>query len=231
MMSSARPRLAVFDCDGTLIDSQHAIAACMARAFGGEGLSPPAPAEVRRVIGLPLAQCVIRLAPHASGAQQGRLVEAYKAAFFALRQQADHHEPLFDGALAALDALERDGWLLGIATGKARRGLVAVLERHRLVDRFATIQTSDVAPGKPNPDMLLRAMAETGAVPANTVMIGDTTFDVQMALGARVVAIGVAWGYHAGEELSAAGATALADSFDALPDLVSRLTARGISCA
>ena len=235
MPPNGAPRLAVFDCDGTLVDSQHAIVACMHAAFTAERLTPPALAAVRRVIGLPLPECMARLAPDAAEAAVIRLVEAYKEAFFALRQQPDHYEPLFEGALAALDAVEADGWLLGVATGKARRGLLAVLERHGLERRFVTLQTSDIGPGKPDPAMLERAMAETGASREGMVMIGDTTFDMMMARRAGVRALGVEWGYHAAEELRAAGAHALVAAFADLPDAVARLagtpTEGGASCA
>ncbi len=226
MISTAKLRLAVFDCDGTLVDSQHAIVACMQAAFTGEGLAAPSLAAVRRIIGLPLAECMVRLAPEADATRLDRLVESYKDAFFTLRQRADHHEPLFEGALAALDAVEAEGWMLGVATGKAMRGLLAVLERHGREKRFVTLQTGDQGPGKPDPAMLERAMAETGATPADTVMIGDTTFDMVMAGRARVRALGVEWGYHAPEELVAAGAHATVDSFAALPAAVTRLHGR-----
>ena len=230
MTSAVRPGLAVFDCDGTLVDSQHSIFSCMNAAFGAEGLSAPAIDAVRRVIGLPLSECMARLAPGEQAACHERLSEAYKAFFFELRQRPDHHEPLFDGALDALDALASSGFLLGIATGKARRGLIAVLERHGIVDRFVTLQTSDLAPGKPSPDMLLRAMADTGADRNDTLMIGDTTFDMLMARNAGVRAIGVRWGYHPAEELDAAGADALVANFAELPDAIHRLQRR-VSCA
>ena len=217
-----RLRLAVFDCDGTLVDSQHAIVACMASAFAAEGLTAPTIADVRRIIGLPLAECIARLLP-GEIARHDRMVEAYKDAFFKLRQRADHHEPLFDGALAALAAVETAGWLLGVATGKSKRGLLAVLERHGLDGRFVTLQCGDMGPGKPDPAMLERAMAETGVTAADTVMIGDTTFDMVMARRAGVRAIGVEWGYHDPDELRAAGADATIPSFADLPAALVRL--------
>lgn len=220
-------RLAVFDCDGTLVDSQHAIVACMASAFAEEGLAAPTIADVRRIIGLPLAECMARLAP-AESARHDRLVEAYKDAFFKLRQHADHQEPLFEGALSALAAVETAGWLLGVATGKSKRGLLAVLERHGLERRFITVQCGDMGPGKPDPAMLERAMAETGVTAADTVMIGDTTFDMVMARRARVRALGVEWGYHEPDELRAAGADATIASFGELPAALARLS--GTSC-
>lgn len=217
---SARLRLAIFDCDGTLVDSQHVIVACMHAAFASEGLPPPTALAVRRVVGLPLAECVARLAPDMLAARHARMVEAYKQSFFALRQQPGHHEPLFDGCLAALEAIEAQGWLLGIATGKSRRGLDAVLAQHDLARRFITLQTSDTGPGKPHPDMLHRALAEAGANAQDAVMIGDTTFDIEMAQRAGVTGIAVAWGYHSRDELVAAGAAALVERFDELAVLL-----------
>jgi phosphoglycolate phosphatase len=216
MNSRPRPGLAVFDCDGTLVDSQHVIVACMHAAFAGEGMPPPAPAAVRQVIGLPLEECMVRLAPDQAPACHDRLVGHYKDSFFTLRQNPAHHEPLFDGAREAIDALEAAGFVLGIATGKARRGLNAVLDRLNLTHRFATIQTSDIAPGKPHPAMLERAMAETGFDAADTVMIGDTTYDIQMARSARAAAVAVSWGYHPTSELRAAGAHMVVETFNEL---------------
>lgn len=227
MTSPERLRLAVFDCDGTLVDSQHLILQAMGAAFTALGCEPPAAASVRRVIGLSLAECIDRLAPDESPERRRHLVEAYKEAFFTLRRQPSYHEPLFPGAIEALEALTAAGFLLGVATGKARRGLAAVLEHHGLGRFFHTLQTADDGPGKPHPSMLLRAMAETGAAPADTVMIGDTTFDMTMARGASVAAIGVVWGYHEPAELAAAGAHVLIDSFAELEQVLAALGPAG----
>jgi phosphoglycolate phosphatase len=188
------PRLVVFDCDGTLVDSQHAIVACMRDAFSVHGCAAPEDAAIRQVIGLSLDEAVARLA--AAGAPAEKVAEAYRQAFFAMRSRPDFHEPLFPGVAAALDALDSAGCLLGVATGKARRGLLATLERHGLCGRFVTLQTADLNPGKPHPAMLLRAMAETGADPDRTVLVGDTSYDMEMARRAGARAVGVAWGYH-----------------------------------
>jgi phosphoglycolate phosphatase len=198
----------------------------MAAAFATERLDAPPPAAVRRVIGLPLAQCVAILAPDETQARHARLVEAYKATFFTIRQRPDHHEPMFEGAREALDALEAERWLLAIATGKARRGLLAVLDRHALAGRFVSLQTADDGPGKPDPGMILRAMDAAGAVPADTVMIGDTSFDMAMAVNAGVAGVAVGWGYHPPHELVAAGAAAVADRFDQIPRLVASSVGR-----
>ena len=222
MGAADRLRLAVFDCDGTLVDSQHVIVASMHAAFASEALALPDAESVRRLVGLPLAEIVARLAGGEDAARHARLVAAYRENFFALRQRADHVEPVFEGCLAALDAIESAGWLLGIATGKTRRGLDAVLASHGLGKRFVTLQTGDLGPGKPHPAMLERALAETGAAAADCVMIGDTTFDMEMARSAGVAGFAVAWGYHSVAELMAAGATALVERYDQLPHLLAR---------
>lgn len=205
-MSLAAIRLAVFDCDGTLVDSQHSIVACMTAAFAAAGLAAPTAEAVRRVVGLPLAASVAKLSPLLAMAECERVAELYKEAFTDMRRDNPIDEPLFPGIRELLDVLEAEGVVLGVATGKGRRGLRITLEHHGLLNRFTTLQTADDAPGKPHPEMLRRAMAETGADPAATAMIGDTTFDILMALNARTAAIGVGWGYHPAEELKAAGA-------------------------
>lgn len=223
------PRLVIFDCDGTLVDSQHHIVAAMHTAFAAEGLALPQAEMVRRTVGLPLTVAIESLLP--TGAVLAAVVEAYKQAAIAQRLDPDHHEPIFPGLLEALDRLEAAGFLLGVATGKARRGLDFTLATHGLTGRFVTLQTNDVvAAGKPAPDMVLQAMAETGAVPASTIVVGDTTFDMEMARNAGVAAIGVAWGYHEEDVLRAAGASRIIKSFAELPDLVCELLG-GAPCA
>ncbi len=215
-------KLIVFDCDGTLVDSQHFIIACMNAAFAAEGETSPAPGTVRGMIGLPLDEIMARLRPDLPATRHARLVAAYKDQFHVLRARPDFHEPLFDGAREAIDALDAAGFLLGVATGKGRRGLLAVLEHHGLANRFVTLQTGDVPPGKPHPAMLERAIAEAGATPATTAMIGDTSFDMAMARAAGAWAIGVAWGYHDVESLRASGAATVISGFAELPGLLAR---------
>lgn len=203
---TASLRLALFDCDGTLVDSQFAIIDAMASAWAEHGLGKPDPVEVRRIVGLSLVEAVSRLLPALSAADHVVVAESYKRAFAASRARGEVYEPLFPGIRETLDALEEAGVLLGVATGKSRRGLDAVLKGHGLTDRFVTLQTADVGPGKPHPYMIHRALGETGAAAGDTVVIGDTTYDIQMARNARVASVGVSWGYHAVTELEAAGA-------------------------
>lgn len=222
------PHLVLFDCDGTLVDSQHHIVAAMHSAFGAQGLALPDPELVRRTVGLPLPVAIESLLP--TGATLGAVVESYRQAAIAQRLDPDHHEPLFPGLIETLDQLDAAGYLLGVATGKARRGLDFTLASHGLTGRFVTLQTNDVvAAGKPAPDMVLQAMAETGAVPASTIVVGDTSYDMEMARNAGVPAIGVAWGYHEEPVLRAAGASRIIKTFYELPKVIFELLG-GTAC-
>ena len=203
-------RLAVFDCDGTLSDGQAAICSAMAEAFAESGLPSPDPHEVRRIVGLSLPSAIARLAPGETPEAHARAVAAYKQAFFRARERRAVHEPLFDGIAPLLARLHGAGWALGVATGKSDRGLHGCLAMHGIFDLFVTLQTADRHPSKPHPAMLEMAMADAGAQPGDTVMIGDTVYDIEMAVAARTRAVGVAWGYHTPEELLAAGAEAVA---------------------
>lgn len=216
-------RLAVFDCDGTLVDSQHNIVAAMSEAWQSHGMEPLDATLVRRVVGLPLIDAIAVLHPEGSSDIHLSLSERYKNAFHGLRQGPNHHEPLYPGVVDALDALEAEGWVLAVATGKSRRGLVATLERHGIESRFFTLKTADDGPGKPHPHMLLEAMAETGAAPASTLMVGDTVFDIEMAHNAHVRSIGVSWGYHDAAELQAAGAVGIIGDYGELAGLAAVL--------
>lgn len=207
-------RLVIFDCDGTLVDSQHAIVAAMAQAFAGADLPPPARADALAVVGLSLPQAMARLAPHVPEAGRQSLIVGYKRAYGALRLDPDASEPLYDGARETIAVLHaRAGLSLGIATGKSRRGMAHILAREGWEGQFATVQTADDAPSKPHPAMIDQAIAETGAHRTQTVMIGDTSFDMAMARAAGVTAIGVAWGYHPPRALFEAGASLVADDF------------------
>jgi phosphoglycolate phosphatase len=206
--------LVIFDVDGTLVDSQRMIVSAMNRAFETHGLVPPEREDVLSIVGLSLDTAMRALVKEEPDVLAGPLTEAYKAAFFDLRQSPQHHEPMFPGAREALDRLAaRDDVVLGIATGKSRRGVQAIMDLHDLHGRFATIQTADDHPSKPHPSMVLRAIADTGVVPGRAVMIGDTTYDMEMARGAGAHAIGVSWGYHASDALTASGAATVLSSF------------------
>ena len=203
-------KLAIFDCDGTLVDSGATIERALVAAFEENSLKLPPPETSRKVIGLSLAEAMAVLLPGEPKERHLRLAEDYKRAFWNLRAAGEVEEPLFDGVLELLDALENDGWLLGVATGKSDRGLRICLENHNIHARFVSLQTADRHPSKPNPSMVSHAIAEAGAAPSTSIVVGDTSFDMAMALSAGVRGIGAGWGYHDADELLEAGAVAVA---------------------
>lgn len=203
-------RLAVFDCDGTLSDGQAGVCDAMDAAFTAAGLAAPDRHQVRRTVGLSLPVAIRRIAPDLPEGQQSAAVEAYKQAFRRSRLEGTLSEPLYEGVAELLGRMKASGWVLGVATGKSDRGLKSCLVTHGIFDLFATLQTADRHPSKPDPSMLEMAMAEAGAEPPGTVMIGDTTYDMAMARAAGCRALGVAWGYHTKDELLDSGAEAVA---------------------
>jgi len=211
-------RLVIFDFDGTLVDSQRAILAAMGQAFAAHRLAGPAPEAVRRIVGLKLEIAIARLLPDPSDAKMAaRVADSYRDAYFTLRQRPDYEEPMFPGVQEGLQRLDAPQVCLGIATGKSRRGLLACLERHDIRKHFVTLQTAEDGPSKPHPEILHLAMNEVGVEAAETVLIGDTTYDMEMAGNAGVAAIGVAWGYHGAGELRASGAERIVERFADLP--------------
>lgn len=219
-------RLVIFDVDGTLVDSQHLIVAAMAEAFGTVGHPLPPRDSVLGVVGLSLHEAMMALAPHLPETETRRLADNYRESFVAQRAVggAAAHAPLYPGALDALTRLGASpDTLLGVATGKARRGLDHLFECFPIGHFFATTQTADGHPSKPHPAMLRAALAETGAEPARAVMVGDTEFDMAMGRAAGVATVGVAWGYHPRERLAAAGADVIIDDFAELDAALDRL--------
>lgn len=208
-------KLVIFDVDGTLIDSQHHIHHAMSHAFQAAGLTPLPQSQVLGIVGLSLPVAVARLAPETDEPTQSRIVQGYKDSFMSARKAAP--APLYPGARDCLDALSaRDDLLLAVATGKSRRGLQAMIEAHGLEGRFVSLQTADDHPSKPHPSMLEAVLAETGAEAGDAVMIGDTAFDIEMAVAAGMPGFGVAWGYHPVAALRDAGAALVAPDFPAL---------------
>lgn len=203
-------KLAVFDCDGTLIDGQASICAAMDNAFAAASLPAPDRHMVRRIVGLSLPQAMRRLVPDAEPDVHDRMVEAYKDAFRAARAAGALQQALFAGMADVLAALADGGWTLGVATGMSQRGLEHCLASHGLTHRFVTLQTADYHPSKPHPAMLEAALAEAFADADHAVMIGDTAYDMAMARSAGVRGIGVDWGYHDAQELRDAGAEYIA---------------------
>jgi phosphoglycolate phosphatase len=211
---------AVFDIDGTLVDSRAIITTCMDAAFVGAGLPPPGYDKTRRVIGLSLGVGLQHLAPDADEMIHKRILESYREVFFTMRSDPAMASPMYEGAADLLTHLRETGWTLGIATGKSRRGLDAMMEQFGWRDIFATHWCADDGPGKPHPHMVLENIAATGADPRHTVVIGDSEHDIAMAVAAGAEAIGVTWGFGTRDEMMAAGAKDVVDTMTTLKEIL-----------
>ena len=217
-------RLVIFDVDGTLVDSQADIVAAMTIAFEAVGHPVPDRATILSIVGLSLDRAVLHLAPELPSESHAQMVEGYKEAYISLRAKtgAADSSPLYPGAREALDQLHaQENILLGVATGKSRRGLDKLLEAHDLGHMFVTQQVSDHHPSKPHPSMIETALSEAGVETDHAVMIGDTSFDMEMAKAAGVPGIGVSWGYHDVTRLAAA--RQIVDRFSELPAAIERV--------
>jgi len=212
-------KLVIFDVDGTLVDSQDFIVEAQRRAFTALGLVPPGRAAALSIVGLSLNEAFTVLAG-ADGPIE-RLAEAYKDAWTAIRTDPSYDDPLYPGAADCIARLaKREDMMLGIATGKSRRGVTHLFDRCGWHNTFATVQTADEHPSKPAPGMVLAALTETGTEPASAYMIGDTAYDMAMARAAGVHGIGVAWGYHDHSMLQEAGAWRIVKDFAELLELI-----------
>ncbi len=203
-------KLAIFDCDGTLVDSGATIHSALTDTFARHGRPVPPQHQARRVVGLSLHEAMAELAPEAEHDEHAALADTYRDVFVGMRARGSVEEPLYAGIPELLDAFEAEGWLLAVATGKSDRGLRHCLDSHGLHGRFLSLQTADRHPSKPHPAMALAAMREVGADPERSVVIGDTAWDMGMARAAGAPAIGVLWGYHDQAELLRGGAQAIA---------------------
>ena len=197
-------KLAIWDMDGTLVDSREVIQTAMERAFVKLGLAPPPYDETRQTIGLSLDVALRQLAPDPDDIPG--LVDAYRDAFIAHRGEPDFKEPLFDGAIETLERLANENWLIAMATGKRHAGIRAVFKMHPLAQYFDTIWCAEDGPGKPDPFMCEQAMNAVGAEPHQSLIIGDAIFDIQMGRNAGIHTLGVSWGFGEAHELEAVGA-------------------------
>lgn len=208
-------KLAIFDVDGTLLNSRDEIIHSMNSGMGAAGLPELETAHILSIVGLSLPIAVAQLLPGATPDLHDRVEAGYRAAYLASRS-AGVLSPFYPGAMDCLDALTAQGVQIGIATGKTKRGLMALLEAYGITHRFVTIQTADGHPSKPHPAMLQSALREAGAQPSQAVMIGDTSFDIEMACSAGISGYGVSWGYHPVDTLHASGATMVAPDYPSL---------------
>ena len=225
LMPVTRKRLVIFDVDGTLVDSQNAIVAALTQAFAAEALSPPPRAQMLAIVGLSLDEAFASLVPAARAAQRTRMVRRYKQAFLDLRRagRGEAAARMYPGARDLVLALHQQGHVLGVATGKARRGVRHFVDSHGLDGRFSVIQTADDAPSKPDPQMVLNCLAGAAVAPEDTVIVGDTEFDMAMGAAAGIRRIGVSWGYHPTERILRGGAEAIAEDMHHLARLLDEI--------
>lgn len=214
--------LLLFDIDGTLVDSGDIIFEALLRTLTAFHFPVPARARALKVVGLSLFEAFHDLTGDTD--QSVAMADHYKGLFGALRASGKYPEPLYPDAEKIVQYVRAlPDAVLGIATGKSRRGVDHLLARLDWQDWFATIQTADHAPSKPHPAMILQAMAEAGTAANRTVMIGDSVHDMRMAKAAGVAALGVAWGFHAPDDLRQAGAHIVVERFADIPAAVRHL--------
>jgi phosphoglycolate phosphatase len=210
-MNARSHELIIFDWDGTLMDSAAKIVHCFERAFADAGIAYPGAQAVRRIIGLGLKEAIVELLPGSPLSACDAVADRYREHFLALDSDA---MVLFPGVRDGLKMLNAQGALLGIATGKSRRGLDRVLASTGLGDLFVATRCADEAFSKPHPRMLMDILDRTGMTPDRAVMIGDTTYDMLMAKAAGMSGIAVSYGVHSREELMQHGPIACCASFD-----------------
>ncbi|MGE6740093.1 HAD-IA family hydrolase [Allorhizobium pseudoryzae] len=211
-------KLVLFDCDGTLVDSAALIHETMRRTFVHFGKREPLVEETKSIIGLTLDIAIARMQgkPHVDD-EAVQMMAYYKSLFATVRSDMNFREPLFDGIRDVIETLgARDDLLLGAVTGKSRRGLDLVLDTHDFRKVFVVGRTADDCPSKPHPAMVTECCDEMGVRPADTLVIGDAIYDMQMAKAAGATAIGVSWGYASVAQLRDAGADVIVDDPRAL---------------
>ncbi len=215
-------RLIVFDCDGTLVDSQQTIITATEAAMDEFEFVVPPRRDILYAVGLPVDVALRRHAPEATDDQILSMLDIYRETYQQLVQQDDRGQVMFDGMREQIVALGgMDETLLGIITMKSRRGLNRVVDAYDIRQYFQVLKSADDGPGKPAPDLMLDAIAETGVEAHQALMVGDTSFDIMMAKAAGAKAIGVGWGYQTIDELLDSGADAIAETHEELRDILS----------
>ena len=206
-------KLVLFDCDGTLVDSAALIHETMRRTFLHFGKPEPGLEHTKAIIGLTLDIAIARMLGRAhAGDEEMDMMAYYKSLFTTVRKDLDFREPLFEGIREVIDEIgPRDDLLIGAVTGKSRRGLDMILDTHDFRPYFIVSRTADDCPSKPHPAMVTECCDETGMVAADTLVIGDAVYDMQIAKAAGAKAVGVSWGYASVDDLWAAGADAIVD--------------------
>lgn len=218
-------RLAVFDLDGTLVDSRQPLHCAMSRAFARMGIDLPYD-TLRVVIGLNMAESLNHLAPGLDEAGRAELLAHVRECFAEAHAEPGYIEPLYEGAAELLTRLREEGWLVAMATGKSRAGVEMITRMHDWGEVFHSSHCAGDGPGKPDPAMLHAAMKCLECAPHQTIMVGDTSHDMRMARNAGVYAQGVAWGFQTAEEVAQADPDHIAHTFAELSASIDRFGAR-----
>ena len=201
-------KLALFDCDGTLVDSGRLIHEVMSRTFAHHGFDRPHYDTTKSIIGISLDSAIARIM--GQDHVDDRVLEMtrhYKEIFVPTRSEPEFREPMFEGIAEMMAVLKaRDDVVIGAVTGKDRRGLDLIIDSHDFHETFTVSRTASDCPSKPDPAMVLECCAETGIDPADTIVIGDAIYDMLMAKSAGAKAVGVSWGYGGIGDLQASGA-------------------------
>ncbi len=214
-------KLVLFDADGTLVDSIAVIHECMRRTFVAHGLEEPREAQSRAIVGLTLDKAIATMLGQEIDEQIVAMANHYKKTYLEVARETGHESSLFPGIEAMIHRLAKiDNLLIGMVTGKARRGIDRFLDAHGFRPFFIVSRSADDCPSKPHPAMVLECCREAGMEAKDTVVVGDTSFDMLMAKTAGAHAYGVKWGYHAPEELENAGADRMVSSVAELEELL-----------
>ena len=215
-----QPKLIIFDWDGTLADTTQPIIHTMQAAFQTYGFNAPDDDAIRSHIGNSLHGIIAQLAPQLNAAQQQQIAQAYTVSYL---NPNNHNMTLFDDARACLDTLQQQGYGLAVATGKGRIGLNQAIAQTNTAHYWLTTRCASECPAKPAPDMVLEICDELGVEPADALVVGDTTYDLEMAAHARCRAVAVCTGAHSPATLQSAPHVALIQRLAELPAVLLRL--------
>ncbi|MDO4640360.1 MAG: HAD-IA family hydrolase [Neisseria sp.] len=215
-----KPKLIIFDWDGTLADTTLPIIRTMQHAFTECGHDAPADDTIRPLIGKSLAGIIHALAPKLTAEQQERIAHAYSHSTL---NPNNRNMKLFDDALTCLNTLQQQGYWLAVATGKGRSGLNQAIAQTHTTDYWLSTRCASECPPKPAPDMVLEICGELGLSTADALVVGDTAFDLEMAANARCRAVAVTTGAHSAEQLRQAPCLALLPKLTGLPAFLETL--------
>lgn len=210
-------KLILFDADGTLIDSQVIIHESMRLTFKNFNYQEPHISATKSIIGLTLDRAIAEILGRDIDDEILAMTQEYKDIYIQIAPRPDMQSAAFTGIPELIATLgQQDDYTLGIVTGKSRRGVTKLLASNDFGASFTVSRCADDCPSKPHPAMVLECCKETGILPKDTIVIGDTSFDMEMATSAGATAVGVAWGYHPTEKLSSSGASSVVNTSEEL---------------